>query len=238
MELEGKPDFQGLKACGMKAGTFVIDAKWEGKYGLLEHSAERFPHFEEILARIHSDSHFLGVWAAFMRCEDPKLVGLTTAHMLCRPNGEPITINEGPTRYYSFDFTPPEVQQVLRRSAKAFMKRYRPDLVKFDFGYELPSLDAGTPKDLNWAGEKLLAKGLDVVVNAMREENPDLEVQNPRSVRQGGDDLPLDRYAMLVDLVVECFAESNSVFASLVGGRRVVVVVEPKTNLVEKVEAR
>jgi len=118
------------------------------------------------------------------------------------------------------------------------MKRYRPDLVKFDFGYELPSLDTGVPKDMNWAGEKLLAKGLDVVVNAMREENPDLEVQNPRSVRQGGDDLPLDRYAMLVDLVVECFAESNSVFAGLVGGRRVVVVVEPKTNLVEKVEAR
>jgi len=56
------------------------------------------------------------------------------------------------------------------------MNRYRPDLVKFDFGYELPSLDAGAPKDMNWAGEKLLAKGLDVVVNAMREENPDLVV--------------------------------------------------------------
>jgi hypothetical protein len=168
--------YEGLKSSGMKAGTFVIDAKWEGKYGLLEHSAVRFPHFEDVLARVRSDGHFLGMWAAFMRCEDPKLVGLTTAQMLCRPDGEPIRISEGPTQYYLFDFTQPEVQQVLRRSAKAFMKRYRPDLVKFDFGYELPSLDAGAPKDMNWAGEKLLVKGLDVVVNAMREENPDLVV--------------------------------------------------------------
>lgn len=168
--------YEGLKSSGMKAGTFVIDAKWEGKYGLLEHSAERFPHFQEILARIRSDGHLLGMWAAFMRCEDPSLVGLTTTHMLRRRDGEPIRISEGATKYYLFDFTQPEVQQVLTRNAKAFIKRYRPDLVKFDFGYELPSLDAGAPKDMNWAGEKLLAKGLDVVVNAMREENPELVV--------------------------------------------------------------
>ncbi|HMD83257.1 MAG TPA: hypothetical protein VKO18_00995 [Terriglobia bacterium] len=168
--------YEGLRASGMKAGTFVIDAKWEGKYGLLEHSATRFPHFQEILARIRSDGYRFGMWAAFMRCEDPAELGLTTAHMLRRPNGEPIKIKEGATEYYLFDFTQAEVQEVLRRTAKAFMKRYRPDLVKFDFGYELPSLDTGAPKDMNWAGEKLLAKGLEVVVNAMREENPDLVV--------------------------------------------------------------
>ena len=168
--------YEGLKSSGMKAGTFVIDAKWEGKYGLLEHSAERFPHFKQILERIRSDGHYLGMWAAFMRCEDPNLVGLTTAHMLRQRDGKPIRISEGPTEYYLFDFTQTEVQQVLRRTAKAFIQRYRPDLVKFDFGYELPSLDAGAPKDMDWAGEMLLAKGLDIVVNAMREENPDLVV--------------------------------------------------------------
>ena len=168
--------YDGLKASGMKAGMFVIDAKWEGKYGLLEHSTERFPHFQEILARIRSDGHRLGMWAAFMRCEDPKDLGLTTSHMLRRPDGEPISVKEGPTEYYLFDFTQPEVQEALRRSAKAFIRRYHPDLVKFDFGYELPSLDAGAPKDMRWAGEKLLAKGLDLVVKAMREENPELVV--------------------------------------------------------------
>ena len=103
-------------------------------------------------------------------------MGLATTHMLRRPNGEPIKIKEGSTEYYLFDFTQPEVQEVLRRTAKAFINRYHPDLVKFDFGYELPSLNEGAPKDMNWAGEKLLAKGLEVVVNAMREENPDLVV--------------------------------------------------------------
>lgn len=168
--------YEGLKASGMKAGTFVIDAKWEGKYGLLEHSAERFPHFQEILRRIRSDGYRLGMWAAFMRCEEPRDQGLSTTHMLHRANGEPIKIREGATEYYLFDFTQPEVQEVLRRTAKAFIKRYRPDLVKFDFGYELPSLNDGAPRDMRWAGEKLLVKGLDVVVNAMREENPDLVV--------------------------------------------------------------
>jgi hypothetical protein len=168
--------YDGLASSGMKAGTFVIDAKWQGKYGLLEHSPQRFPHFEQILARIRSDGHHLGMWAAFMRCEDPRDLGLETRHMLHRADGSPITLKEESTDYYLFDFTQPEVQEVLRRTAKAFIKRYQLDLVKFDFGYELPSLDAGAPKDMAWAGEKLLLKGLEVVVNAMREENPDLVV--------------------------------------------------------------
>ena len=156
--------------------AFVIDAKWQGKYGLLQHSPQRFPHFEQILVRIRSDGHHLGMWAAFMRCEDPGDLGLETRHMLQRADGSPITIKEESTDYYLFDFTQPEVQEVLRRTAKAFIKRYQLGPVKFDFGYELPSLDAGAPKDMAWAGEKLLLKGLEVVVNAMREENPDLVV--------------------------------------------------------------
>jgi hypothetical protein len=168
--------YEGLKASGMKPGTFVIDAKWEGKYGLLEHSSERFPHFEEILQRIRSEGHLLGMWAAFMRCEDPRDLGLTTAHMLRGADGKPIVRTEGPVQYYLFDFTQPEVQQVLARLARKFVRRYQPDLVKFDFGYELPALAEGAPKDMKWAGERLLAKGLEVVVEAMRQEKPDLVV--------------------------------------------------------------
>jgi hypothetical protein len=43
---------------------------------------------------------------------------------------------------------------------------------------------------------------------------------------------------MRVDLVIECLAEGNYVFCSLVSGQGLVVVVEPKMDLVEKVEAR
>ena len=168
--------YDGLRASGMKPGMFVIDAKWEGKYGLLEHSAERFPHFEAFLDRVRADGYKLGMWAAFMRCDDPKSVGLDFRHMLRQPDGEPIVKREIDKQYYLFDFSQPEVQEVLNGLAKRFVKRYRPDLVKFDFGYELPSLSGGAPRDMAWAGERLLKKGLDVVVGAMREVNPDLVV--------------------------------------------------------------
>ena len=59
---------------------------------------------------------------------------------------------------------------------RRFARRYKPDLVKFDFGYEIPALDTVAPHDMNWAGERMLWKGLDVVTKAMREENPDIVV--------------------------------------------------------------
>jgi len=57
-------------------------------------------------------------------------------------------------------------------------------------------------------------------------------------VRQGGDNLPLNRDTMRVDLVVERLAEGNGVFSSLVGGCRLVVVVEPEMEFVKKMKAR
>jgi hypothetical protein len=170
--------YDGLKSSGIKVKTFVVDGFWEGKYGDLRHSAERFPHFEETLARIRADGRYVGLWTAFMRCEDPAELGLTTAHMLHLADGKPYMVRQSaplPSKmYYLMDYTQPEVQRVLRGLAKAFVRRYKPDFIKFDFGYELPSMGVAAPKDMNWAGEKLLLKGLEVVVNAMREENPDL----------------------------------------------------------------
>ena len=68
--------YNGVKASGMKARTFVIDDKWEGKYGKLEHSAERLPHFEEFRKQVQADGLHFGLWAAFMRCQDPADMGL------------------------------------------------------------------------------------------------------------------------------------------------------------------
>lgn len=168
--------YEELKASGMKAGMFSIDDKWEGKYGNLEHSAERFPHFEQFLDRLRAEGHRIGLWAAFMRCEDPAELGLTSAQMLRKTDGQPFIAGGGSTKYYILDFTRPEVESVLRDRARKFVRRYQPDLVKFDFGYEIPALDTAAPADMNWAGERLLWKGLDVVVKAMREENPDIVV--------------------------------------------------------------
>jgi hypothetical protein len=157
----------------MKAEMFVIDDKWEGKYGNLEHSADRFPHFEEFREQVRADGLHFGLWAAFMRCQDPADLGLNVSHMLRLANGKPLVSGGDDSKYYILDFTQPEVEKVLRERARRFAERYKADLVKFDFGYELPPLSVAAPKDMRWAGERLMLKGLEVVVKGMREANPD-----------------------------------------------------------------
>jgi hypothetical protein len=163
-----------MKSSGMKAGIFSIDDKWEGRYGNLEHSRERLPHFVEFLDRIRAEGHHVGLWAAFMRCENPADLGLTIEHMLLRPDGTPYKAGGG--TYYILDFTHPEVEKVLTERASAFMRRYKPALVKFDFGYELPLVREAAPFDKRYAGELILKRGLDIVVSALRRENPDVVV--------------------------------------------------------------
>ncbi len=168
--------FDGLQASGMKPGMFVFDQKWLGKYGELDPSPERFPHFDECLARVRSAGYRLGFWTAFLRCEDPGDLGLTPAHMLHKTDGTPYVATEGATHYYLIDFTQPEVAKVLGDMSRRFMRRYKPDLIKFDFGYELPLLSQAAPKDMSLAGERLLLKGVEVLVKALREVNPDIVV--------------------------------------------------------------
>ncbi|HMD83262.1 MAG TPA: hypothetical protein VKO18_01020, partial [Terriglobia bacterium] len=167
--------YEEMGRSGMKAKLFVIDAKWEGKWGNLRHSEERLPHFEDILARIRSDGHYVGLWAAFLRCADPGDLGLKTEHVLHQPDGKPYVINNiTPDPYYMYDASQPQVQQALKKLAKEFVRRYKPDFVKFDFGYEIPAMAIAAPKDKAWAGERYLSNTLELIVNAMREENPDL----------------------------------------------------------------
>jgi len=168
--------FNRFRRSGMQARTFVIDDKWEGQYGELKHDDSRFPNFESMLENIRKAGYFIGLWAAFLRCQDPLALGLNESHLLQTPEGKPLWLSHQSSRYGIFDVTQPVVQDVLRERAKQFIRNYRPDLIKFDFGYELPSLDVAAPADMNWAGEHLLQKGLDVIVGAMKEENPDLVI--------------------------------------------------------------
>ena len=168
--------FEKLQRSGMHARAFVIDDKWEGKYGELKHDETRFPNFERLLDVIRREGYFIGLWAAFLRCQDPSALGLNESHLLQSTEGGSLWFAHQTSRYGIFDVTQSEVQRVLAIRAKEFIHRYNPDLVKFDFGYELPSLDVAAPADLEWAGERLLQKGLEVVVDAMKAENPDLVI--------------------------------------------------------------
>ncbi len=168
--------FGKYKASGMKAKTFVIDDKWEGVYGELKHDPERFPNFESLLNDIRAQGYNIGLWAAFLRCQNPAALGLDESHLLRTPEGKPLWLDHQTARYGIFDMTQPKVQEIMRERAKDFIRRYKPDLIKFDFGYELPSLDVAAPQDMTFAGERLLQKGLEVIVGAMKEENPDLVI--------------------------------------------------------------
>ena len=166
-----------LKASGMQAGLFSIDDKWEGVYGTLEHDQHRLPHFEQFLAQLRADGLKIGMWAAIMRCERPADLGLTLDQMLRQPDGKPfIAHGANNASYYIADFTQPQVATVLTDVVRRFMRRYKPDVFKFDFGYELPAVGTAAPLDKQWTGERLMAKGLNIVIRAMRAENPDIVV--------------------------------------------------------------
>ena len=116
----------------MKPAMFVFDDKWEGAYGHLEHSRERFPDFEQILRELRQHGLKIGMWAAFLRVEHPEDAGLSVSNVLHKADGTPYKTGG----YYLLDVTQPEAQQAIRNTARRFIRHYQPDLVKFDFGYE------------------------------------------------------------------------------------------------------
>jgi hypothetical protein len=168
--------YDQMSESGMDCELFVIDDRWEREYGRLEHDPVRFPNFEKFLDRVRADGRSIGMWAAFIRCQDPLSMGLTMEDVLRAPDGSPVTRSLFDDHYYMFDVSRPNVREILRQRAHEFMRRYKPDLVKFDFGYELPSMKYAAPTDRDWGGERILLKSLEVVVGAMREVNPDIAV--------------------------------------------------------------
>ena len=168
--------FDGLQASGLRVNHFVIDDKWEGAYGILSHDEERFPAFEEFLKKVRSHGYRVGLWAAFLRCEDPTKVGLTEEHLMKDAQGKVLRFQHQTASYGIYDVTHPQVAQTLGALARRCVERYQPDLIKCDFGYELPTLDNSRPFDARFRGERLLLRGLEVILGAMKSVKPNLVV--------------------------------------------------------------
>ena len=68
---------------------------------------------------------------------------------------------------------------------------------------------------------------------------PNVKVQKPRGMCECSDRMSLHRYSMLVDLVVESFAEGDGV-AGVLLGRGILGMIwrKPKVETIKKVETR
>ena len=68
---------------------------------------------------------------------------------------------------------------------------------------------------------------------------PNVKVQNSRGMSECSDGMTLHRYAMLVDLIVERFAESDGVAGAILGsGSRSVLRGKPEVNAIKKMKTR
>ncbi|HEX3811362.1 MAG TPA: hypothetical protein VHX59_00850 [Mycobacteriales bacterium] len=169
-----------LRASGLQAKLFVIDDLWETAPGSLTHCPRRFAHFDEFREQLSRDGMELGLWTAFPRCGDFRDYGLDESAVLRTADGKPyFHANDfyGTGGWYIFDPTDPRVQRHFRERATELVRRYRPKLVKIDFGYEIPTLDTVAPHDIACAGDRLFEKFLDVIVGALKAADPEITVQ-------------------------------------------------------------
>src|SRR5215469_10163999 len=211
--------YDAFRASGLRMDVFEIDEGWDTHDGTLTHSETRLPHFEAFLERVRADGMKYGLWIVPLRCTSPQEIGLELRHLLKLHDGTPAKGGSAPDPYFFLDVTQPEVEANVRERLQRMMKRYRPSLLKFDFGYEMPPLSLGAPADMRFAGEKLLIKTMDLLVDAVREIDPDVVVMyyGLSPFMRGRMDIhsPDDLYAAWGDFDIE--ANRRFYFSSLMG---------------------
>lgn len=168
--------YAGVREAGFAARLFVIDDKWEGVYGSLEHDRERFPAFTGALDEIRDGGFGIGLWTAFPRCEDYEALGLDADAVLKDPQGRPHVVHERERSWFIFDPTNERAAAHLRERARHLVRAYRPALVKIDFGYEIPPPGVAGPADPSRGGERLFAEFLRVVAGAVKDEDPQITI--------------------------------------------------------------
>ena len=168
--------YAAFRASGLTSKLFVIDDKWEHTYGSLEHDPERFPHFIELLDEVRAGGLGIGLWTAFPRCEDFRALGLTEDAVLMTPDGAPYVERQRKRSWYIFDLTNADAAAYLAGRARHLVRTYRPAMVKIDFGYEIPLPDVAGPHDPSQGGERLLLRFLEVIVGAIKQEDPAIAI--------------------------------------------------------------
>jgi len=211
--------YNALRASGLRMNVLTVDEGWDAGEGTLTHSESRLPRFDSFLERVRADGMKVGLWAAPARCGSPEKIGLQPRHMLKLHDGTPAKGAMETVPYFFLDVTQPEVEANLRQRLQGMMKRYRPSVLKFDFGYEMPPLSVAAPADRRFAGERLLIKTMDIIAGAVREVDPDVVIMyyglSPFLVGRMDIHCPDDLFDAVGDFDIE--ANRRFFFSSLMG---------------------
>ena len=158
-----------------------IDDRWESFVGSGEPNFQRFPAFDDDIRYIQSQGMQVGFWQAIGWVDEPEKVGLSSQDLIVGPDGTPRRsswdTNPRNRSHYCLDPSSPKTVDFLRRRTIRLMERYRPTLLKLDFGYGMPSPNTGVPRDPRLRGERLSFRLVEIIAGAARSVNPDVAIE-------------------------------------------------------------
>lgn len=176
-------DLRALADWASEVGAEILglDDHWESFTGSGEPDLERFPHFDKNIAYIKSRKLGLGFWQPVGWVDRPEEVGLSARDLIVGKDGHPRRtawdMNPRSRGHYCLDPSSPNAVEFLRRRTLRIMNRYRPVLLKLDFGYGLPSPNTGVPRDPSLRGERYSLRLLEIIAEAARSVDLDVAIE-------------------------------------------------------------
>lgn len=169
------------KALDFKADILAIDESWESSEGSGVWNEQRFPTYKEDLTYIRAKGLKTGYWQNIIWAARPDQLGLTADDLLDGVDGKPVrtswNMNPHGSGYYCLDPSSPKTVALIRSRTQSIVRELKPDLLKLDFGYGIPSPDVATARNPAMRGEMLAYTLLKLVADAAREINPAITIQ-------------------------------------------------------------
>ncbi|GGM88278.1 hypothetical protein GCM10010967_21120 [Dyadobacter beijingensis] len=160
--------------------VMVLDDPWESSQGSGVPDLKRFPDFYNDISYIREKGVEVGVWETIGWIKDTAVCGLGKRDLILDKNGKPCMANwnfdpQGDA-YYCMDFSSERTRKFLWDRTVRIMKDIRPQVIKLDFGYGLPSPDMGSPRDPAWRGERHTFALMQHIVKAAKSVDPDVVI--------------------------------------------------------------
>ncbi|MDH6306056.1 hypothetical protein M2459_002800 [Parabacteroides sp. PF5-5] len=160
--------------------VFVLDDPWQKTKGSIEHSKERFPHFENDLKYIKEQRMESGFWETLGWIEDPASCGLSKEDLILDKNGYPCltswNFNPLSGGFYFIDLSSEKSRDYLKRRTLAEMKFFQPKVIKLDFGYGIPGPQMGVPRNPALRGERHSYELIKLISETAKSVDPDVTI--------------------------------------------------------------